>query len=381
MILSETKENAWESHIFNDYGNVLGKRIVIRVDWNMPIKNGTIIDTTRADVTFPFLHKLLDSGAKLVILSHFGEKGESLEPIAHYVQKEFPTFSFTKTLDFTTLARESESLLNGSGMILENVRLWQGETECLPSLSSSFASLGDIFINDAFSVSHRNHSSVVGIAKLLPSYLGPTCTDELSHLQKALLPVLPALLIVGGAKISTKLPLIKHYLDLGVKVFVGGGMVHNIWKEQGFSIGDSFCDRAYHVPPFFLNHPLLLTPSDVKLDTGEVVEYTEIPQHGVVVDLGTKSIEELSTLIASVQTVIINGPLGLYEKGWLLGTEKVLQSIAHSHAFSYIGGGDTVTVANNLNIHDKFTFVSLGGGAMLDYLSSGTLPGIDVVTK
>jgi phosphoglycerate kinase len=222
---------------------------------------------------------------------------------------------------------------------------------------------------------------VVGIAALRPSYFGPTFEHELENLTRALTPVQPALLIVGGAKISTKLNLIKQYLDQGVKVFVGGAMVHNIWKERGIEIGQSLYDPEYHLPESFFNHPLLMTPVDVVLATGEVVDVTAIPKDGVVVDCGPKTAESVAQILSVSNTVIANGPLGLYEKGWLHGSEMIMTALANAKVTSYIGGGDTVTVANSLHLLDKFTFVSLGGGAMLDFLVSGTLPGIDAVTK
>jgi phosphoglycerate kinase len=158
-------------------------------------------------------------------------------------------------------------------------------------------------------------------------------------------------------------------------------MVHNIWKERGIEIGQSLYDPEYHLPEGFVNHPLLITPIDVVLATGETVDVGAIPKDGVVVDCGKKTTDLVNEIIAMSNTVIANGPLGLYEKGWLHGSERILSFLANAKAASYIGGGDTVSVANSLNLLEKFTFVSLGGGAMLDFLVSGTLPGIDAVTK
>jgi 3-phosphoglycerate kinase len=241
--------------------------------------------------------------------------------------------------------------------------------------------LGDTFINDAFSVSHREHASVVGIAHEMVAYFGPTFTKELEHLTKALTPLKPALLIVGGAKITTKLTLIEQYLDQGVQVFVGGAMVHNIWKERGVEIGKSLYDPNYKLPESFIKHPLLMTPKDVILADGKSVPFNKIPEDGIVVDCGNETISEIEKTILASKTVIANGPLGLYEKGWLHGSEQVLTKLAHSGVISYIGGGDTVSVAHSLNLLHNFSFVSLGGGAMLDFLASGTLVGIDAVTK
>jgi phosphoglycerate kinase len=158
-------------------------------------------------------------------------------------------------------------------------------------------------------------------------------------------------------------------------------MVHNIWYERGISIGKSLYDPSYRLPEGFVKHPLLVTPVDVILENGDKVAVEAIPKDGVVVDCGPETVEMVNKLIQISNTVIANGPLGLYEKGWLAGSEKILTYLADAKAISYIGGGDTVTVAHKLGLLQKFNFVSLGGGAMLDFLSSGTLPGIDAVTK
>jgi phosphoglycerate kinase len=372
---------SWTDHCAPDLRTLKGKRVIVRADWNVPVNNGQITDTSRLEVSVPFLQHLSASGAKIIILTHFGEKGESLENVARYVTKNMPFITFNPSFDFAELEKASHDLVEGNGMLLENVRLFKGETDNDPALADSFATLGDVFINDAFSVAHRKHASVVALAERRLSYFGPTFERELENLTKALTPVQPALLIVGGAKIATKLELIKKYLDQGVKVFVGGAMVHNIWFEQGINIGKSLYDPEYRLPTDFVNHPLLITPIDVVLENGDKVPVRSIPKDGVVVDCGPETVEAVTKLITVSNTVIANGPLGLYENGWLAGSEKILTFLADANATSYIGGGDTVTVAHKLGLLQKFNFVSLGGGAMLDYLSSGTLPGIEAVTK
>ena len=372
---------SWIDHCTPDLRTLKGKRVIVRVDWNVPMNNGQITDTSRFDVSVPFLQHLRGAGAKIIILSHFGEKGESLDLVAHHVTKNLPFITFNSSFDFNELEKASRELEEGDGILLENVRLFKGETENLSTLADSFATLGDVFINDAFSVAHRKHASVVALAERRLSYFGPTFERELEHLTHALAPTLPALLIVGGAKIATKLDLIKKYLDQGVKVFVGGAMVHNIWYEQGIMIGKSLYDEHYKLPESFIKHPLLVTPVDVVLSNGETVPVRSIPKDGVVVDCGPQTVVLVNKMVSVSNTVIANGPLGLYEKGWLSGSEHILTNLANGKVTSYIGGGDTVTVAHKLGLLQKFSFVSLGGGAMLDFLSSGTLPGIDAVTK
>jgi phosphoglycerate kinase len=371
----------WREHVAPDLRTLAGKRVIVRLDWNLPISDGTISDTIRFDVTAPFLERLSHAGAKIILLSHIGEKGESLRVVADHAMKKLPFIAFDPSLSFDDLVPRTQALENGKALLLENVRLFPGETENLSTLVDSFSSLGEVFINNAFSVAHRKHASVVGIPTKMLSYFGPTFTHELEHLTKALTPTQPALLIVGGAKIATKLDLIKQYLDQGVKVFVGGAMVHNIWKERGLEIGKSLYDSSYRLPAGFATNPLLLTPIDVVLADGSTVSVDAIPKDGVVVDCGNNTVEMVNKIIEVSNTVIANGPLGLYEKGWLHGSEKILTFLSSAPTSSYIGGGDTVSVADSLHLLEKFTFVSLGGGAMLDFLSSGTLPGIDAVTK
>lgn len=372
---------SWTDHCAPDLRTLKGKRVIVRADWNVPVNNGQITDTSRIEVSVPFLQHLSGAGAKIIILTHFGEKGDSLSPVAQYVMKNLPFLTFNQSFDFNVLEKASHDLTEGNGIILENIRLFPGETDNDSTLADSLATLGDVFINDAFSVAHRKHASVVALAERRLSYFGPTFERELDNLTKALDPLAPALLIVGGAKIATKLDLIKKYLDKGVKVFVGGAMVHNIWYERGISIGASLYDPNYRLTEDFYNHPLLLTPTDVILENGDKVLIKSIPKDGVVVDCGPETVDMVAKLITVSNTVIANGPLGLYEKGWLAGSEKILTALADAKATSYIGGGDTVTVAHKLGLLQKFNFVSLGGGAMLDFLSSGTLPGIDAVTK
>jgi phosphoglycerate kinase len=371
----------WSKHVMPDVHTLKDKCVLIRVDWNMPVVNGTITDTSRFDVTVPLLKELSFAGVKMVILTHFGEKGESLGVIAKHVTAILPFISFASSLDFDELQNKVQSIDAGTGILLENVRMWKGETDNIPSLGRSFASLGDIFINNAFSVSHREHASVVGIPKNILSYFGPTFIRELEHLTELLTPKKPALLIIGGSKISTKLPLIERYLDQGIQVFVGGALAHNIWKAKGIEIGNSLYELTYVLSETFINHPLLMTPEDVVLVNGTTVPLFEIPSNAVIVDCGVETIKAVGEKITNAKTVIVNGPLGLYEKGWLHGSEQILTKLANTNTTSYIGGGDTVEIAHSLHLLKKFTFVSLGGGAMLDFLSSGTLPGIDAVTK
>jgi phosphoglycerate kinase len=215
--MSTTINTAWKEHLVPDLSAFKSKRVLIRVDWNLPVTDGVVTDSTRLDVTVSFLQKLAFAGAKIIIMSHFGEKGESIVPVAKYAHEKLAGLSFTQSLSFDELIPLTHTIVEGEMLLLENVRLFPGETDNDEVLAKNFASLGDLYINDAFSVSHRKHASLVGVGELMLSYIGPTFANELEHLTKALTPEKPALLIVGGAKISTKLDLIKRYLEEEVR--------------------------------------------------------------------------------------------------------------------------------------------------------------------
>ncbi len=368
------------THISN-YSSLNGKRVLIRLDLNVPINNkGEILNTNRIDSTIETLKLLSTNGAKTIIISHLGEDKQSLSIIAEYLSNTIPFFSFENATDKEIVKNRVNNISNGDILLLENIRMFDGEIENTKDFSFWLASLGDIYINNAFSVSHRKHASIVGVPEYLISYFGPLFEKEVNNLSKVLKPKHPSLLLLSGAKINTKLPLIKHYLDMNVFVFVGGAMVHNIFLELGYSIGDSLFSKEYSVPDSVLNHPNLIIPTDVILDDGETYDVKNIPSGKKIVDTGKKTVEMLKKKMETMNTVIMNGPLGIYEEGWKYGTEMTLTNMSsQKNAFTVIGGGDTITVLDSLPNKLDFSFISLGGGAMLDFLANGSLVGIDAV--
>lgn len=366
----------------SDVKELRGRRVLVRVDLNLPYDGTKITDTTRLDALIPFIKELSFAGAKIILLSHFGEKGESIQPVADILMQKVSGITYIPGTDIAHALQAIEACALGDGILIENTRCFGGEEENLPLCARQFASLGDIFINEAFSVSHRKHASVVGIPKYLLSYLGPRHVQEITHLQPALIPEKPALLIVGGAKIKTKIGLIEHYLNQGVLVFVGGAMAHNILKQRGYEIGESLYDATCTLPESVYRHPLLVVPRDVILSDGQELMINHVGAHDRIVDCGKDTLVTLQKTIAEARTIIVNGPLGAYEQGWRYATEHMLLSVSQAQqAATYIGGGDTLDVAASINLLKSFGFVSLGGGAMLDFLASGTLPGIDAVTE
>lgn len=368
------------THISN-YSALNGKRVLIRLDLNVPIdESGKILNTDRIDSVMETLKLLSTNGAKTIIISHLGEDKQSLSLVAEYMSTAIPFFNFENALDKEIVKNRVDNLTNGDILLLENVRMFDGEIENSKDFAFFLASLGDLYINNAFSVSHRKHASVVGVSQYLLSYFGPLFEKEVNNLSKVLKPKHPSLLILGGAKISTKLPLIKHYLDMNVFVFVGGAMAHNIFLAKGYSIGTSFFNKDYTLSEEVLNHPNLIIPTDVIMDDGQTYKLADIPKEGKIVDCGKETVASLQKKMEVMNTIIMNGPVGLYEDGWKYGTEMILSLIsAQKNAFSVIGGGDTIAVLDSLPNKLDFNFISLGGGAMLDFLANGTLLGIEAV--
>ncbi len=375
--------NNYEKFFIKDFQILKDKRVIVRLDLNLPINNdGGIGDTSRLDEIIPFLKELSFSSAKIIILSHFGSKGESIESVANILSSRLPFIKFISGTDFNFIKGKINEMKSGDALILENVRLFPGETENVESVARNFASFGEVYINDAFSVSHREHSSIVGIPKYLLSFFGPTFEKELINLSKLLTPNKPALLILGGAKISTKIDLIKRYLDQDVKVFVGGALANNIFKQRGVEVGDSLVDTKANLIASVLFHSNLIVPTDVVLSNNEERLINELKKGDTIVDCGKETVEELKKIIEESNTVIMNGPVGLYEEGFNFGTESILTLIANKkNGTTFIGGGDTLVVAKGLDILKRFSYVSLSGGAMLKYLAEGTLVGIDAVTN
>jgi len=361
--------------------NLKGRRVLLRLDLNVPFKGGRVLDGYRIKRVFPTIKFLKSQGAKTIIISHIESnegKSLSLRPVARYLNKKMNIGFYPKPLD-NDLPDVISAMKHGGVMILENLRKDPGETGNDINFAKRLAKLGDIYVNDAFSVSHRNHASVVQLPKLLPSYAGFLFEDEVSHLSRALRPSHPFLFILGGAKFGTKIPLIKKFLRIADRVFVGGALANNFFKEAGYEIGESLSDSGnFKLKPLFKNKKLIV-PSDVvvKTRTGTLVKNIgSIRERDSIKDAGPKTLREIGNVASRAKFILWNGPLGNYEEGFDKGTIDLLKIIAKSKAESVVGGGDSLALISKLGFEKKFTFVSTGGGAMLDFLANGTLPGI-----
>jgi len=369
-----------------DIKNLKGKRVVLRLDFNVPIKNGKIVETMRIDRAMPTVAYLVKKKARVIILSHIGkDASSSLKPVVQYLNKKIKV-GFVPDFRTEQAHKVVDGLPEGGVVVFENLRLDDRETENDPEFAKYLASFGDIFVNDAFAVSHRSHASVVGITKYLPSYIGLLVADEIKNLSLALKPRHPFLFIIGGAKFETKMPLLKKFMKIADQIFVGGILANDFFNDIGLEVGKSFVDKYdFKLTPLLKKGKIIL-PSDVVVKIGDskkiaVKRIDELSQDDSIMDVGPETIKNFASEIKNTKLIVWNGPLGYYEGGFDKGTIALLKLITESKAVSIIGGGDTAVMVEKLGIADKLSFVSTGGGAALDYLANGKLPGIDAVLK
>lgn len=367
-----------------DIEYVEGVKILVRVDFNVPIKNGVVGDDFRIRAALPTIDFLKNKGATVILISHLESidgNNPSLEPVAEYLNKLGQSVTFIK--DFKNAHEIIES---GKIFLIENLRFFEGEKNNDLKFAKALASLADIYVNEAFPVSHREHASIVGVPKLMPSYAGFQFEKEVKNLSRAFAPVHPFLFILGGAKFNTKLPLIERFSKIADTIFLGGALGNDALKAKGYNVGDSkVSDGAIDISDL-VNQSNIIMPLDSVMKDRSVKDVGEIIEHDQIFDPGPKTLELIRKEIDKAKFILWNGPLGPYEIGYIEGTESVAKMIAertysNKDVDSMVGGGDTLAAIANLGIEDKFTFVSSGGGAMLDFLAKGTLPGIEALNK
>ncbi len=367
-----------------DIKDLKGKRVLLRLDLNVPIKNGRVIDDFRIIKSLPTVKFLKKHGARVIIISHIGrDKKDTLEPVARHLSTYVRAGFIPEQIE-EKLQTIINNMKNGTVIVLENVRRDPGEIKNDKAYAKKLAMLGDVYVNDAFSASHRRHASIVGVPKFIPSYIGFLFEEELKHLSATFRPLRPFVFILGGAKLETKIPLIKKYLNIANTVFVGGALANVLLKAGGHEVGKSFTGNFSGRVNALLRHKKLLMPSDVlvgKNRKGIVKGVDEIAPSDMIVDVGPKTVGALEERIRKARSVLFNGPLGNYEIGYDEATARVLKTIAKSNARSVLGGGDTAYMAMHLRLEKKFTFISTGGGAMIEFLAKGTLPGIEALRK
>lgn len=358
---------------------IKNKTIILRADFNVPIIDDKIIDSFRIDATLPTIDYILGKGANIIIFAHIGDDGKkSLAPIARYLNKKKYKGYFETSNNKEIIRDSANRLCNGEILLVENIRRFAGEKENKKDFAVFLSSLGVAFVNDAFAVSHRPHASVIGIPKYLPSYAGIQMEKEIKMLSGVLKPKHPFLFILGGAKFETKLPLLKKYLNIADAVFVGGALANTLLKERGFEIGKSLNEDNIKGLKSLVKNPKLLLPMDVVVQQGKTsltIGVEEVGKKDKIIDVGTETLTRLIPLINDAKLIVFNGPIGKIDDD----TKDLLKLLAKSKAEVIIGGGDTDEIINDLKMRDKFTFVSTGGGATLEFLANGTLPGIKIL--
>jgi phosphoglycerate kinase len=363
--------------------------VIVRCALNVPVENGKVVNSFRLRASVSTIQFLQKCNARVILIGHIGEKGtETLEPVFHAMKEYLPGLQWCP-VTVGSKAREAVRMLPAGGVLmLENLRRNPGETKNDPEFARQLAELADVFVEDSFDVCHREHASVVGVPKLLAPYAGLQVLREVQELTKALTPAAPSLAIIGGAKFTTKKPVLTTLLDKYSRVFVGGALANDFMKASGKTVGKSLvsADSDERAIRALLRNPKLLLPLDEVAapeggshDAGKIVDINAVPQGQAVYDDGPKTVAALGVLAGSAKVVLWNGPLGLYEKGFTDASEALARSIAASDAYSIIGGGDTVAVIEKLGLAHRFSFISTGGGAMLDFLAKGTLPGLKVL--
>ena len=369
-----------------------GKRVLIREDLNVPIKNGIITSDARILAAIPTIEYALKAGARVILMSHLGRPIEgnfneqySIKPIARYIQ-EMLKVNITVTSD-----REEKIFNCDSDIIfLENVRFNEGEKTNSQSLSKSYASLCDIFVMDAFGAAHRSQASTYGVAKYAPiSCAGPLLVRELNVLDKILKqPARPMVAIVGGSKVSSKLAVLKKLADKVDQLIVGGGIANTFLAAKGLPIGSSLFEHNLiaEAKEIMLKTEILL-PTDVivgkefcESTIATVKSVNEISSKDMIFDFGPVSAKKLANILVSSGTILWNGPIGVFEFDQFQGgTKTIAEAIAHSNSYTVAGGGDTLAAIDKFGIIDKISYISTGGGAFLEYVEGKTLPAVEIL--
>jgi phosphoglycerate kinase len=387
-----------------DSASLSGKRVLVRVDLNVPMENGKVTDVTRIERVVPTITEIAGKGGKVILLAHFGRpKGrdpkESLQPVAHEVAHILKRpVAFADDCVGEAAETAVAAMKNGDVLLLENTRFHKEEEKNDPAFVEKLARLGDIYVNDAFSAAHRAHASTEGLAHKLPAYAGRTMQAELEALSKALeRPQRPVIAIVGGAKVSTKLDLLENLITKVQALVIGGAMANTFLHAQGFNVQKSLAEkdmadtaRRILAKAEGANCAIILPVDGIvafhfKADApSHAYGIDAIPADGMVLDVASQSIERIKGAVDDAATLVWNGPLGAFEmtpfdKGTVEIARYAAQRTQAGKLVSVAGGGDTVAALNHAHVGDKFTYVSTAGGAFLEWLEGRKLPGVEAL--
>jgi phosphoglycerate kinase len=372
-----------------------GTRVLVRVDFNVPIEDGKVQDDTRIKAALPTLENLLERGAALILCSHLGRPKDgpdpkySMKPVAQHLSKMIKaSVKFCEEAIGPKAEAAAKSLKAGEILILENTRFYPGETKNDPKMSEALARLADIYVNDAFGSAHRAHASTEGVAHHLPGVAGLLMEREIRYLGQTLAnPKRPFVAILGGAKVSDKIDVIRNLLRQADQVLIGGGMANTFFKAQGLEMSDSLVeddaiDKAKGLledGKAKLNIPVDIVIADAFEESAKhkVIETGDVPAGWRVMDVGPKTIEVFSKFIEKAGTVVWNGPMGVFEmRPFAKGTFALAKALAESEAVSIVGGGDSASALQQSGLAEKITHISTGGGASLEMVEGKTLPGL-----
>jgi phosphoglycerate kinase len=375
--------------------DVKGKRVLVRVDYNVPIKDNKVTDDTRIVAAMPTLNYLLEQGAAVILFSHLGRPKNgpdpkfSMRPVAAHLSELLgKPVAFSDECVGPIAEAAAKVLKPGEVLVLENTRFHPEEEKNDPELARKMASLADIYVNDAFGSAHRAHASTEGVTHYLPSVAGFLMEKEIRYLGEAIVnPKRPFIAILGGAKISDKIGVIRNLLVKADQILIGGGMANTFFKAQGYPIGDSLCedealDTARQLIKSGASH--LRLPVDVVIGDRfdaeaerKTIPMGPVPDGWRILDIGPDTVNNFGKTLSTAGTIVWNGPMGVFEfPRFAEGTIGVAKAVAASNAVSIIGGGDSVSAINQAGLADKITHISTGGGASLEMLEGIDLPGL-----
>lgn len=381
--------------------DVLNKKVLVRVDFNVPLKNGIIGDDTRIKEALPTINYLLNKGGAVILMSHLGRPdGQvvpefSLKPVFNRLVELMPNTKvyFANDVVGDDAKQKAKELKAGEVLLLENLRFEKGEEENDKEFCEKLAGLADVYVNDAFGTAHRKHASTYGVAKLLPNAIGFLIDKELKmicgNIQN---PKRPFVAILGGAKISDKLNIVNTLIESANTIIIGGGMAFTFLKAMGKNVGNSLVDdeqlemctnalnKAKEKGVQILLPSDVLVAGDINAKESEYLPEIDIPKNKMGLDIGKKTIKQYTKVIRKAKTVIWNGPMGVFENPvFANGTYKVAKAVAKSHAISIVGGGDSASAIINMGFEKKITHISTGGGASLKLLEGKVLPAVDII--
>lgn len=378
-----------------------GKKVLLRVDYNVPLEEGKIKNDFRIKASYKTIDYLLKNKAKIILISHLGKAKSSvdlaysLKPVANYLKENYlKNIKFLSEYEPNKVKADVESLKEGEILMLENLRFNKGEIENDAMFSKNLSSLADVYVNEAFSVCHRDQASVSGVKKYLPSYAGFLLQKEIEALNKVLNPDKPLVVVMGGAKVSTKAPLIFNLNKKADKILIGGALANVFFKSQGLEIGNSFCEDEIDkkilkkmTDKKLLNKIILPIDVVVQNKKGFVRQCLpgKVKKDEAILDIGTETISLFAKQIKLANTLVWNGPMGKFEdrsfRQGSLSVARLIASRSKGPSFGLVGGGETIEVLNMTKMLDYVDYISTAGGAMLSFLSGEKLPGLDKIVK